>query len=195
MSNFKDSQTALNLMRAFAGESQARMRYDFYAKVARKEGLHEIDKIFTETSQNEFAHAHIFFKELTKELGHVSVPVNAEYPTGIAMTSQNLIFAADGEHDEHINVYPSFAQIAKDEGFVGVASKFTMIAEIEHHHEERFRCFANALGTGTLFKKTEDVYYRCIHCGHVHYGKEAPEICPNCLHPQGYFQVVPNPSK
>lgn len=193
MSDFASSETCLNLMRAFAGESQARTRYSLYAKVAHKEGLIEIHNVFNETAHNELAHANIFFKHLSNRLGQASIPVNAEYPTGIKDTLFNLKDAASGEHDEHTNVYPHFADVAKREGFIDIANNFTLIAEIEKLHEERFNHFANELAKEILFKKSEKVYYKCEHCGYVHLGTTAPKFCPNCLHEQGYFKVVTQP--
>lgn len=193
MENFKNSQTCLNLMRSFAGESQAHMRYSFYEKRALQEGLHEIEAIFKETAANEMAHAHIFFKLLERHIGSASVPVNAEYPVEIGDTLANLKSAASGEHDEHTNVYPTFAKIAQEEGFADAARHFTMIAKIEQEHEQRFNHFAQQLADGCLFKKDTAVYYKCIHCGHVHQATDAPAVCPNCAHPQGFFKVVPTP--
>ena len=193
MADFKQSETCLNLMRSFAGESQAHMRYSFYEKRANQEKLHEIGAIFKETAENEMAHAHIFFKLLERHIGTSSVPVNAEYPVELGNTLENLKAAASGEHDEHTNVYPKFADIARKEGYPDVAHHFDMIAKIEHEHEQRFNHFAKELEDQTLFKKDKDVYYKCIHCGHVHEGTDAPEVCPNCLHPQGYFKVVAAP--
>lgn len=193
MGNFESSETCLNLMRSFAGESQARTRYSLYAKQAHKEGLIEIHNIFNETAHNELAHANIFFKHLSERLGNHSIPVNAEYPTGISDTLANLKDAAAGEHDEHTNVYPQFAEIAKREGFIEIANNFKMIAEIEKYHEERFNHFLKELVDQTLFKKSEKVYYKCEHCGYVHLGTKAPSVCPNCLHEQGYFMVVQQP--
>lgn len=193
MADFASTETCLNLMRAFAGESQARTRYSLYAKQAHKEGLIEIHDVFNETAHNELAHAHIFFKYLNDKLGSRSVPVNAEYPTGIKETLFNLRDAASGEHDEHSNVYPHFAEVAKQEGFLDIANNFTMIAEIEKHHEERFNHFIKQLADQTLFKKAEQVYYKCEHCGYIHFGTDAPKVCPNCLHEQGYFKVTAKP--
>ncbi|MGL4798953.1 MAG: rubrerythrin [Cellulosilyticaceae bacterium] len=193
MTDFKQSETCLNLMRSFAGESQAHMRYKFFETRAMEEGLHEIEAIFKETAMNEMAHAHIFFKLLEKHLGSTSVPVNGEYPVELGNTLANLKGAAAGEHDEHTNVYPTFAETARKEGFMDVAHHFDMIAKIEQEHEQRFNHFANLVENGTLFTKDSQVYFKCIHCGHVHEGTSAPKVCPNCLHPQGFFKVVPTP--
>lgn len=200
MKIFKDTETCLNLMRSFAGESQAHMRYQLYKQRAHEEGLHEIENVFKETAENELAHAHIFFKDLARNLGDAtsvsaSVPVNGEYPVEMGDTLANLKAAASGEHDEHTNVYPKFAEIAKEEGFKDIAAHFNMIAKIEALHEERFNHFAGLVENGTLFKKDNKVYYKCIYCGHVHEATEAPKLCPNCLYPQGYFQEVSEPWK
>lgn len=190
----KGSETCLNLMRSFAGEAQARARYDLFADIALEEGYKQLENIFKETANNELAHAKIFFDFLYNGLGNASVPVNAEYPVEIGTTHDNLFGAAAGEHDEHINVYPHFAEIAAAEGFKDISFHFKLIAEIEGEHEERFKKFGDELANGSLFKKEHEVYYKCIHCGHVHSGPVCPTACPNCHYPQSYFMVVPTPS-
>ncbi|OOB76951.1 MAG: rubrerythrin [Epulopiscium sp. Nuni2H_MBin003] len=194
MSNLKNSETCLNLMRAYAGECQAYTRYQFYASAARREGYKELEQIFNETAVNEKSHAMIYMNLLHKELGDASIPVNAEYPLAYGQTLANLKESAAAENDEHTNVYPAFAKTAEDEGFLAAASHFRMIAEIESHHELRFLRYAELLSQNKLFARSEEVYYRCIHCGHIHKGTNAPQKCPNCFHPIGFFEVVPNVS-
>lgn len=193
MSRLQGSKTLLNLMAAFAGESQARTKYDLYAEIAYNEGFQHLRTMFEETAQNELAHANIFFDYLTKDLKNGTIPVSTEYPIGMYHTMENLLYAAAGEQDEATNVYPSFAKIAEEEGFTDIASTFKMIAEIEAHHEERFMHFANELKNNTLYKKDNKVYFKCQNCGHVHEAPSAPTICPVCKHPQGFFYVAANP--
>ncbi len=194
MSEFKNSQTCLNLMRGYAGECQAYTRYQLYARVAMKEGFKELERLFHETAENELSHAMIYLNLLYKEIGEASVPINAEYPVALAKTLDNLKSSAAEEHEEHTIVYPSFAKTADEEGFTAAKKHFTMIAEIEAHHEERFNRFVDQLSTNTLFSQTNEVYYRCIHCGHIHKATDAPKVCPNCFHPQGFFEITPFPS-
>ncbi|OOB78348.1 MAG: hypothetical protein BEN18_07695 [Epulopiscium sp. Nuni2H_MBin001] len=191
---FKQSETCLNLMRAYAGECQAYTRYLFYGRIAHKEGFKELEILFNETAANEEAHAKIYFDLLYKNIGTASVPVNAEYPVHISKTADNLKHSAESENEEHTIVYPAFAKKAEEEGFKQPAKHFQMIAEIEAHHEERFNRYLDQLATNTLFSRSEDVYYRCLICGHVHKCAEAPKICPNCFHPQGFFEIIPYPS-
>ncbi len=190
MERLKGSQTLLNLMKAFAGESQARNRYLFYAKTAYKEGYKYLHDIFVETADNEYAHAKLFFEYLCNDLKNGTIPVSTEYPIGFYKTHENLLYAAAGENEEFTTIYPTFEKIAREEGFQDIAGTFKMITEVEKHHEERFMQLANELGNGSLYKKEEKVYWKCLHCGHVHYGTSAPETCPLCKHPQGYFYVV-----
>ncbi|OON98324.1 MAG: hypothetical protein ATN36_00005 [Epulopiscium sp. Nele67-Bin005] len=196
MANLQNTETSLNLMRAFAGECQAYTRYQFFAAVAKKEGYKELEVMFNETAINEKSHAMIYMDLLYKGIGskEASIPVNAEYPLGIGKTLDNLKHSAESEHDEHTNVYPHFAKVAEDEGFSMISHHFKMIAEIEAHHEQRFNRFAEQLGSNTLFSKPDEVYYRCIHCGHIHKATDAPKVCANCFHSIGYFEVVPYPS-
>lgn len=192
MPDFKNSETCLNLMRSFAGESQAHMRYILFAARAKQEGLHEIEEVFKETADNESAHAHIFMKHLHERIGTCSVPVNGEYPVHLGDTKTNLAESALAELDETSNVYPTFAKKAREEGFEDIALSFEMIGQIEQEHEGKFTFYKDELENNTLFSKDKEVYYRCIHCGYIHKGNDAPKICPNCKHPQGFFKVVQN---
>ncbi len=186
MTSLKGTKTEQNLLKAFAGESQARMRYDYFAKQAKKEGYVQISKIFEETALNEKEHAKRFFKFL--EGGEVEI--KAAYPAGkIGTTHENLEAAAMGEKDEWSDLYPHFAKTAKEEGFDEIATAFKNIADVEKEHEERFKKLAKNIEDGSVFAKDEPVRWKCNNCGHVHEGLSAPEMCPACLHPQAHFQV------
>ena len=186
MSILKGSQTEQNLLKAFAGESQARMRYDYFAKQAKKEGLEQISAIFAETALNEKEHAKMFFKYLEGRM----VEITAMYPAGkIGTTIENLNAAADGENEEWTELYPKFAEIAQEEGFKDVANTFKMIAKVEKAHEERYRKLARNLEQGTVFKRGETYIWKCRNCGYLHEGKGAPKVCPACNHPQAYFEI------
>ena len=190
---FKNSETLQNLMKAFAGESQARNRYTFYAEEARKEGYRQIENIFLETADNERIHAKRFFEYANNLLGNdipMMVNVNADYPVAFAKTLDNLKFAADGEHEEWEILYPTFAKIAKEEGFPQVEALFTKIAAIEAHHEARYRALADNIANGLVFKKNATVAWKCLVCGHVHEGIEAPGVCPACAHKQEHFELL-----
>ena len=186
MSSIKGTKTEQNLLKAFAGESQATNRYQFAAKIAKKEGLEQISSIFSETAAQEQQHAKRFFKFL--EGGDIEI--TAMYPAGvIGTTAENLKAAADGENEEWTKLYPEFAQIAKDEGFPEITVAFTMIAKVEAEHEKRYRKLLENLETGVIFEKEGEVYWMCRNCGYIHKGKSAPSKCPACLHPQSYFEV------
>ena len=186
MKSIKGTKTEQNLLKAFAGESQARMRYDYFAKQAKKEGLEQISAIFTETAENEKEHAKRFFKFL--EGGPVEI--TATYPAGIIGTTlENLKAAADGENEEWTMIYQDFAKIAEDEGFKEVAIAFKMIATVEKAHESRYRTLYDNLENGKVFAKDGKVTWKCINCGYLHEGEKAPEMCPACLHPQAYFEI------
>jgi len=186
MKSLKGSKTEQNLLKAFAGESQARMRYDYYSKQAKKEGLEQISALFAETSLNEKEHAKRFFKFL--EGGPVEI--TAAYPAGIIGTTlQNLKAAAEGEHEEWAELYPEFARIAEEEGFKDVAVAFKMIAKVEKAHETRYSRLYKNLEEGKVFEKDGVVVWKCRNCGYLHEGKKAPKVCPACLHPQSYFEV------
>lgn len=186
MATLKGSQTEQNLLKAFAGESQARNRYTYYAGVARKEGLEQIASLFTETADNEKEHAKRFFSFL--EGGMVNI--TAAYPAGvIGTTLDNLKAAADGEREEWNDIYVNFAETAKKEGFPDIATAFTMIGRVEKAHEERYRKLWNNLNDGKVFEKNGTVIWKCRNCGYIHEGKSAPAKCPACLHPQAYFEL------
>lgn len=185
--NFKGSRTEKNLLAAFAGESQARNRYTYFASAARNEGLEQISGIFLETADNEKEHAKMFFKHLQGG----NVEITAVYPAGvIGNTHENLLAAAEGEKLEWGTLYPGFARIAEEEGFPKVAESFTEIAEVEHFHEGRYRELLKNVKAGSVFKKDRTVKWHCRNCGYIHEGTEAPKDCPACKHPQSYFEVL-----
>jgi len=187
---FKNSKTAGNLMKAFAGESQARMRYTYYASAAKKEGFLQIEEIFLETAENEKEHAKLFYKQLLANgMNESMVNVNAEYPVGLADTLKNLKYAADGEKEEWGELYPSFADTADEDGFPEIANVFRSVAEVEVRHENRFRKLLQNIKEHTVFKKQGKVFWKCRNCGHIVEDIEAPEICPVCVHGQKYFEV------
>ena len=190
MTSLKGSKTEKNLLKSFAGESQARNRYTFFASAARKEGYIQIQRIFEETAANEKEHAEVFFKYL--EGGEVEI--TAAYPAGkIGTTEENLLAAAEGELLEWGTLYPDFAKVAKEEGFLDVAESFEEIAEVEEEHEKRYRKLLENVKNGTVFKRDEEVEWHCLNCGYIHHGKEAPEVCPACQHPQSYYELhIPN---
>ncbi|MFC2131978.1 rubrerythrin [Bacteroidota bacterium] len=180
------SKTEQNLLKSFAGESQARNRYDFFASVAKKEGYVQIANIFMETALQEKEHAKRFFKFLE---GRV-VEITAGYPAGkIGTTIENLTASAAGENEEWTELYPEFARIAKEEGFNEIAAAWTMIAKVEAEHEKRYLKLLKNIEDGTVFKKDGKVFWKCNNCGYVHEGDSAPQMCPACLHPQAHFQV------
>ncbi|MBN2856763.1 MAG: rubrerythrin family protein [Candidatus Delongbacteria bacterium] len=190
MMSIKGTKTEQNLLKAFAGESQARMRYDYFAKQAKKEGLESISAIFAETSLNEKEHAKRFFKFLEGGM----VEITAMYPAGkIGTTLENLKASADGENEEWTELYPEFAKIAEEEGFKDVAVCFRKIAEVEKAHEARYRKLYQNLEAGKVFEKDGVIVWKCLNCGYLHEGKKAPELCPACLHPQAYFEVFTQP--
>jgi len=187
MKKLKGTQTEQNLLKAFAGESQARNRYTFFASVARKEGYEQIAAIFTETADNEKEHAKVFFKYL--EGGDAEI--TATYPAGkIGTTAENLLAAAEGEKLEWGTIYPEFEKVARKEGFNDVANSFKEIAEVEEKHEKRYRKLLENVKSGKVFKKDKVVKWKCRNCGYVHEGKEAPKECPACKHPQAYYEVL-----
>jgi rubrerythrin len=185
--SIKGTRTEKNLLKAFAGESQARNRYTFFAKQAKKDGFEQISAFFLETALNEEQHAKTFFRFL--EGGPVEI--TATYPAGvIGTTMENLKAAADGEHEEWTELYPEFGKIALEEGFPKVSTAFKLIATIEEHHENRFRKLLNNLEKNRAFEREEKTYWICRKCGYVHFGLKALNICPACDHPIGYFEVV-----
>lgn len=186
MKSLKGTETEKNLLKAFAGESQARMRYDYFAKQAKKEGLVQISKIFEETALNEKEHAKRFFKFL--EGGPVEI--TAVYPAGkIGTTLENLKESAEGEKEEWEELYPEFAKVAKEEGFTEISVAFTMIAKAEMAHETRYRKLYDNIEAGMVFERDGKITWKCINCGYLHEAENAPEMCPACQHPQEYFEV------
>lgn len=180
------SRTEQNLLKAFAGESQARNRYDFFAKQAKREGLEQIAALFTETAENERSHAKQFFKQLEGRM----VEITATYPAGkIGTTLENLKAAADGEQEEWTDLYPEFARIAEEEGFKKIAVLFKSIAKIEKAHEERYRKLYENLEQGKVFKREDKVVWKCRVCGFLHESTVPPQKCPVCDHPQAYFEI------
>ncbi len=167
------TQTEKNLEAAFAGESQARNKYTYFASVAKKQGFEQIANLFLKTADNEKEHAKMWFKELN----------------GIGDTAENLLAAAEGENYEWTDMYEDFAKTAEEEGFTELAHKFRLVAAIEKHHEERYRALLRNVETAEVFKRSEIKVWECRNCGHIVVGKEAPEVCPVCNHPQSYFEI------
>ncbi|MCK5816387.1 MAG: rubrerythrin family protein [Candidatus Marinimicrobia bacterium] len=188
--DFKNTKTAENLMKAFAGESQARNRYTYYASVAKKDGYLQISEIFLETADNEKEHAKLFYKQLLANgMNEEVIEINAGYPVGQVDTMKNLEYAANGEQEEWEDIYPSFAKIAEEEGYPEIANVFRGIAEVEARHEARYRKLLKNVKEHTVFKKGGKVLWICKNCGHIVEDIEAPEICPVCMHGQKYFEV------
>jgi rubrerythrin len=186
--------TIENLVKAFIGESQARNRYTFYAKVARNEGFEQIAEIFLITAENEKEHASNLFNlinELKKKSNEKldEIKVEAAAPTILGNTAENLKAAIAGENHENTKMYPEFADVAENEGFSEIADRLRAIAKAEGHHEERYRKLLKEVEAGTFFKKARDVWWVCRECGYVHFGKEPPEKCPSCDHLRSYFQL------
>jgi len=183
----KGTKTEKNLLASFAGESQARNRYTYFASVAKKEGFEQIAAIFTETADNEKEHAKRFFKFL--EGGDVEI--TAMYPAGvIGTTLENLTASANGENEEHTKLYPEAAKIAEEEGFPEIAACFKFIAAVEKEHEERYRALINNIQNGKVFKKDASIKWKCRNCGYVYEGKEALDKCPACLHSKAYQEAA-----
>ena len=184
--SIKGTKTEKNLLTSFAGESQARMRYTYFASAAKKGGYEQIAAIFTETADQEKEHA----KRMFKWLEGGAVEITASYPAGvIGRTVDNLQAAAAGEHEEWAADYPHFADVADEEGFPEIAAMYRAIAVAEKGHEERYRAFVKNIETARVFAKEGETVWQCRNCGYIHVGKEAPEVCPACLHPQAYFEV------
>jgi len=182
----KGTRTEKNLLTAFAGESQARNRYTYFASQAKKEGYEQIAAIFLETADNEKEHA----KRIFKFLKGGEVEISAAFPAGtIASTTVNLGAAAAGENYEHTTMYPEFARIAEEEGFNEIAAVLRSIARAERGHEERYRALLANIETGRVFKRDGKVFWRCRNCGYIHEGNAAPEVCPACAHPQAFFEL------
>lgn len=187
MATLKGSETEKNLLKSFAGESQARNRYTYFAKQAKKEGYDQIFFVFEETANHEKEHAKRFFSYL--EGGELEI--TAAYPAGkIGTTLENLLAAAGGEHEEHSSMYPEFAEVAQKEGFNEIAALFRAVSVAEAYHENRFRGLASKLESGMVFKSEEEVVWRCRNCGYVHTGTTPPNLCPACKHPQAYYEIL-----
>ncbi len=185
--SLKGTQTEKNLLTAFAGESQARNRYTYFSAKARKEGFRQIAEIFEETANQEREHA----KRLFKFLEGGEVEISAAFPAGvIGSTVENLKAAAGGENHEWTEMYPSFARVAREEGFEEIAKTFEAIAVAEKQHEKRYLALAGNVEDGKVFRKDEPVVWRCLNCGYVHEGTEAPDRCPACAHPQAHFELL-----
>ena len=172
---YAGTQTEKNLMAAFAGESEARNKYTYFASTAKKEGYEQIAALFLKTAENEKEHAKLWFKELN----------------GIGNTAENLISAAEGENYEWTDMYEGFAKTAEEEGFPALAHRFRLVAAIEKHHEERYRALLKNVTTAAVFEKSEVKVWECRNCGHIVVGTKAPEVCPVCAHPQAYFEITP----
>ena len=173
MSKYAGTQTEKNLLAAFAGESQARNKYTYFASKAKKEGYEQIAALFLKTADNEKEHAKLWFKELE----------------GIGDTAQNLREAAEGENYEWTDMYAGFAKTAEEEGFPELAARFRLVAEIERHHEERYRALLKNVETAKVFEKSEVKVWECRNCGHICVGVKAPDVCPTCNHPQSFFEI------
>lgn len=188
--SLQNTKTRENLLKAFAGESMARMRYTYYAKEAKKEGYVQISNIFLETAENEKAHAKRFFRFLGEE----NIPVEiqkAAYPIGLSTkTADNLEFAAFGEKEENTLLYPEFAKTAQEEGFDDISTAFQEVREVEIIHEARFRKLKENILKGKVFKREKEVVWKCLNCGYHYTGKEAPAVCPSCLHKREYFELL-----
>ena len=189
MKSIQGTKTEQNLLKAFAGESQARNRYTLFAQKAKEEGYEQIMGIFAETAEQELAHATRFFKFMQGGM----VSITAEYPAGrIGNTAENLLEAAEGEKLEWSALYNDFESVAIDEGFKDVATAFKMISEVEAFHEWRYRKLLERLENGSIFKREAPIRWQCRNCGYVHKGKKAPQLCPACQHPQAYFERKKN---
>ncbi|MEI7904260.1 MAG: rubrerythrin family protein [Candidatus Firestonebacteria bacterium] len=187
MASLKGTKTERNLLASFAGESQARNRYTFFSSQAKKEGFEQIAAIFLETADNEKEHAKRFFKFLEGGM----LEITAKFPAGkIGTTLENLKASAEGEHEETKIIYPEAAKIAEQEGFSDVAAAFKKIGDVEAHHEKRYRALLENIEKGKVFKRNAKVQWKCMNCGYIHTGENAPEQCPACLHPKAYFEVA-----
>ncbi|MDD6209956.1 MAG: rubrerythrin family protein [Bacteroidales bacterium] len=187
--SIKGTKTEQNLLKSFAGESQARSRYTFFASVAKKEGFEQIAGVFMETAEQEKEHAKRFFKYLEGGM----VEITASYPAGvIGTTEENLRAAAAGENEEWSELYPEFAKIAEEEGFKAIATTFRSIAKVEAEHETRYRILLERVEAGKVFEREEEIEWQCRNCGYVHKGKKALENCPSCNHPKAFFEPKKN---
>ena len=187
MVKLKGSKTEQNLLKAFAGESQARNRYTYFAKQAKKEGYEQIAAIFEETAENEKEHAKVFFKHLEGGM----VEITADYPAGvIGTTEENLLEAAEGEKMEWGTLYPDFGKIAEEEGFPEIAHSFRNIAKVEAAHEKRYRTLLENVKENKVFKRNKPMKWKCRNCGFIYEGEEPPQTCPACQHPQSYYEIL-----
>lgn len=186
--SLKGTRTEQNLLKAFAGESQAKNRYEFAAKVAKEEGFEQISGIFSATALQEQTHAKRFFKFLEGGM----VEITATYPAGLTgTTKENLFAAAEGEHEEWSDLYPAFAKTAEEEGFKNVAAAFKAISVAEKTHEERYRKLLENVMQDKVFQRDDKVFWYCRKCGYIHFGTKALKNCPACLHPEAYFELLP----
>ena len=187
--SIKGTKTEQNLLKAFAGESQARNRYTFFASKAKKDGFEQIAAFFEETAAQEKEHAKLFFKFLEGGM----VEITASFPAGvIGSTAENLLASADGEHEEWDLLYPEFAKTAEKEGFEKIATAFKLVATVEKRHEERYRKLLQNIKNDETFNRPDKMAWACRNCGYVHYGENAPESCPSCDHPQAFFELQSN---
>lgn len=182
----KGSKTEQNLINAFAGESQARNRYSFFAKQAKKDGYEQIAEIFLITAENEKEHAKLFYEHIGNTIGQV----NSSYPFELGTTKENLESAINGEKEEWSILYPEGEKVAREEGFDEIAETFHHVVEAEKHHEKRYSKLLENVKNNTVFSKPEETNWMCRECGYIHHGKSAPKKCPNCHHQQAYFQVL-----
>lgn len=190
MKSLKGTKTAENLMISFAGESQARTRYTYYATIAKEQGYVQIANIFLETAEQEKEHAKRFYKFLKDDFKDEAIEITASYPVSFHEdTLLNLKAAAAGENEEWTKLYPKFAKVAKEEGFGAIAFIFEKISEVEKRHEIRYSKLAKNIEDGLVFKKDKSVLWKCLNCGYIYEGEEAPIRCPACAHPQGYFEI------
>ncbi len=187
--SLKGTKTAENLMKSFINECQARTRYDYYASQAKKDGYVQIQNIFAETAKNEKEHAKRFYKFLRDELEGEEMEITNTYPINFTDTLSNLKAAAAGEHEEQSCLYPKFADIAAEEGFIEIANVFSRIAEVEERHEIRFKKLIENIEQGKVFKRDEVKEWKCNNCGYIHTGTEAPDVCPACDHPIDHFEI------
>ena len=184
--DLKNTKTEINLMKAFTGESQARNRYTIFASVAKKDGMEQIAAIFQETADNEKEHAKIYYNHMQNG----PIEFCATMPYCLGSTYDNLMCAASGEHEEWTTLYPSFADVAEEEGFYEIATSFRNIASVEKHHDSRFKKLAQNIVNYDVFKKGSEVFWKCRNCGYIHSGASAPLFCPTCNHPKAYFEVL-----
>lgn len=193
MAKLENTKTLTNLMKAFAGESQARNRYTYFASVAKKEDYKQIEAFFIETAENEKEHAKLFYKYIAAGLDGsnegIPIEITAAYPVAYGNTRENLLAAAAGEREEWSDLYQDFAETAAREGFKDIAGTFRKVAEVEKRHEARYLKLADNIAQDRVFKKETPVLWKCANCGYIHEGSEAPEICPACKHPKAYFEV------